>query len=851
MKSDSNSAVLDQGDDCPSPFIVDRPSLSVDFPFRSPHSPRSTFRVTFLALLISTVALLAALGRPLLTGQVYTADDLGWFHLPMRSFYAQQLSHNEPFDWCPDLYCGFYLTGEGQTGSYHPLHWLLYRTLPLSVAFDLECWLSYPVMLVGMYLFLRRWKLRREAAWFGALAFTFCSFNLLHFIHLNGIAIVAHLPWLLWAIDVMLRKPSPFGRGDGERADFRANTLTPTISQKQRAWKRNRRLAFCGVALLTGSQLLLGYPQYVFFSLTVEAGYVLLVTSIGRTSLSTVAAGMCRWIIAVLIGAFIGGVQLLPTFDALQHSVRQSTAAVDFATQGSLPLLNLMQLVDPYLFATRVIGGITHEFGLYMGAVPFVLAVWWIFGGQKQRGNFKRGQSRQQMRALTIAAEVTAGVSLLWMMGNFGPLGWMQAHFPLVNKFRLPCRAIVAFQLALAVLATLGFADLLRPKHKFARREQISPSLEKTTSSPASKNLRQLLWALPLASAAFTLLAIRNWLPYLGPLPLVALGPVMMAAAVCLVLRAANGARWALAALIFFTAIDLGVYGMSDSVFGHTEPLAKFVAKIDVPPVLPQHRVALDLASGMEAAPGLKTVRSGDEILLAGWKRVDGYAGLDPAKQLDYRNPAALCAAGATWLAAEANSQLEKSNYDGRLPNNEHKVMMRSKPIVSLGNDTIWFRMSHSQPRAWLVTRTVPSENPAADIAHISLANEALVDKNVAPLAKAAATTTSPNVPGTVTTITDRPGDLALSVNCPTAQFLVVTESYHNGWQATVDNQSASILRADGDFIGVVVTPGEHEIVLKFQPESLRYGRLASGFGLSLMVVMLVAAAWPVRWRRD
>lgn len=95
--------------------------------------------------------------------------------------------------------------------------------------------------------------------------------------------------------------------------------------------------------------------------------------------------------------------------------------------------------------------------------------------------------------------------------------------------------------------------------------------------------------------------------------------------------------------------------------------------------------------------------------------------------------------------------------------------------------------------------------------------------------------------------ITDRPGQISLSANCSSQQLLVVNESYHRGWQATIDKQTAPVLRADGDFMGVVVAPGEHEIALKFQPESLRFGRLASGFGLSLMVVMLVAAAWPVR----
>ena len=56
-----------------------------------------------------------------------------------------------------------------------------------------------------MYLLLRRLELPPPAAIFGAIVFTFSGFNLLHFMHMNAIAIVAHIPWLLLAIDVLLR----------------------------------------------------------------------------------------------------------------------------------------------------------------------------------------------------------------------------------------------------------------------------------------------------------------------------------------------------------------------------------------------------------------------------------------------------------------------------------------------------------------------------------------------------------------------------------------------------------------------------------------------------------------------
>ena len=109
----------------------------------------------------------------------------------------------------PSLYGGFYVAGEGQLGGYHPWHWLLYRTLPLGAAFDIELLASYPLLFAGTFLLLSRLIGRRDAALVGAMAFTFGGFGLLHFVHPNAIAVVAHLPWLLWADATSARAAAP------------------------------------------------------------------------------------------------------------------------------------------------------------------------------------------------------------------------------------------------------------------------------------------------------------------------------------------------------------------------------------------------------------------------------------------------------------------------------------------------------------------------------------------------------------------------------------------------------------------------------------------------------------------
>ena len=214
---------------------------ATSFPACRPHSERDLFAWSLLAAVI----LLSLLAMPFFAGGLYTADDLGKFHLPARAFYAEQLAHGESFDWMPDVYSGFYLTGEGQVGTYHPLHRFLYRFLPLHAALGWEYLCSYPLMLAGMYFLLRRRLRRQDAAMVGSLAFTFSSFNLLHFVHPNAVAAVAHIPWLLAMIDIVM------------------------VDAKR--WKVALAQAF--LALLTGSQILLGCPQYVWFSLLAETRF--------------------------------------------------------------------------------------------------------------------------------------------------------------------------------------------------------------------------------------------------------------------------------------------------------------------------------------------------------------------------------------------------------------------------------------------------------------------------------------------------------------------------------------------------------------------------------------------------
>ncbi len=685
-------------------------------------------------IVLAALLCFAALAAPFFLGRVYVADDLGEFHLPVRNFYAQQLERGEPFDWMSELYGGFYVTAEGQLGAYHPLHLLLYRWLPLGAAFDIELLASYPLMFAGMYSLLGCWLQRREAALFGALVFTFCGFNLLHFVHPNAVAVVAHIPWLLFAIEISLTSTNP----------------------RQRAW------AELGVGILTASQLLLGYPQYVWFSLLAELSYGAWRAITVRANWRTCAA----LLMAKCFGILAGAVQLLPTMDALAESVRRSGDAA-LANSGSLHPLNLIQLLAPYLLQTRVVGQNTHELGLYAGAVPCMLCIW-LLAHRRSWGRFA---------PLAQAAVTFSILAFVLACGEFGELYRLQSFLPLVDRFRFPCRAIVLVQFGIAVGAAIAIALLL----------QTSKTNEVSTDR---RGHRPLVIAF-LVSVGLAIVGPLAWPAHVADMKLIWCGPLLFGSAALLIALVERGARGALVALVLFTAVDLTCYGMTYSVYGRTADLHAFVRDISLPPNHSRGRiVAPDAPSGL---------RTGDRMLLAGLDRVDGYAGLEPAKRLDYKTIPALRLAGVSWMYQPS------ANSDQSGPQ--------------------WTAIAPTAERARLLTRTVSADHlrePATIPSTAAVVNEQI--------------DLAPGVPGHVAVAHDIPGHITLNTSAATRQLLVTTESFHSGWRAVVDGVERPVLRVNGDFLGCVLEAGDHQVVLEFRPLSLRLGTLVSACGLGLML---------------
>jgi hypothetical protein len=527
-------------------------------------------RLAFVVLICSA-ALLLPLAWPLLQGRVFVYNDLAWFHLPFRHLFQQALEKGDSLLWTPAIFSGIYFHGEGQTGAFHPLHLLLYRVFPLQAAFNLELLANYVAAFAGTWWFLRRLRFGTEPALFGAMLFAFSGFALLHHHHLNMVAVVAHLPWLLGAADVLIVEDA----------------------------RRPRRLAFAAVALLLGSAFLIGFPQAVWWNaIALGAFAALRAGERGRwRRLLTLAA-------AIAIGVLLGGIQILPSADAVAHSDR-AAATGQFALTYSLHPLNLLQLWSP-LALTRGAHSVGdymwfHEFGIYSGAVlPVGLAWVWT-----------RRAALSDRRPLIVGATVFAAVMLVLALGRYVGLAALLVHLPIVGAMRAPARYIVLMQFALAILAVIAVEDLLAIGQ--GRRE--TPARR-----PVLPWVPTLLGVATLAGFNAGLLPIgrHTAATVAGAAP----GVALVATVTLLVVLAARRVRWALPALVVVTAADLAFYGIR---FVYREPaqsIARLMVTIEPAPSRPEDSYA--------AAPDAGTYAK-NLLVLRGYRLTTGYAGFFPA----------------------------------------------------------------------------------------------------------------------------------------------------------------------------------------------------------------------------
>ena len=95
---------------------------------------------------------------------------------------------------------------------------------------------------------------------------------------------------------------------------------------------------------------------------------------------------------------------------------------------------------------------------------------------------------------------------------------------------------------------------------------------------------------------------------------------------------------------------------------------------------------------------------------------------------------------------------------------------------------------------------------------------------------------------GTVRLVSESPTEVRLEVTRPGPGWLVARQTHYPGWEATVNDRPADVLRADVAFMAVPVGEGTSTVVLRYRPASVRVGLLITA-GTALVGLLVVVAA--------
>jgi hypothetical protein len=337
----------------------------------------------------------------------------------------------------------------------------------------------------------------------------------------------------------------------------------------------------------------------------------------------------------------------------------------------------------------------------------------------------------------------------------------------------------------MAVLAAIAFDDLARgveERPKGAGRVDLWP-----LAVPATAGVLVSL-VLKLQPDLLPGLSLTPWL---APDFDVLCGVLLCGANTALVVLAALGHRTALSGLILLTATDLTSYALESLWREPPQKIASLLPRAVFPPESLGYRIAVRRSSlrNLYASAGFRV--TGGEVALA------------PRRVLDYGRASTLRLAGAGW---------------------------------DLDSRGTWTPIDQPLPRSWLVLRAEGSADPRGDLDSIDPRSIALVTPGL--LLRLAG-----GEPGEVTVVRDEPGAITLAATTKSRQLLVLAESFHRGWRVLVDGRPRPVIPIDGDFMGCALDPGEHRVVFRFLPGSLRVGASISAAGFVLLAVFSIAAA--------
>ncbi len=724
---------------------------------------------------------------------------------------------------------------------FYPPHLLLALFAPIGYSFALAYIFHFVLAGIGVYLFLKQLGAAPFSATIGALLFMFNGHLILRVFagHFMYVYAAAWVPLIFYFAEKLARE------------------------------RRFRYTVAGGVTL--GVQLLCAVTQiWLYTALLIGIYFFLRLFALelpphgSRTKLilMTVASST----LMILLGVSIGAVYWLPVQASTSTSIRSGGLDFAIAVQGSLPPTHVLNLILPNLFGTDIdqnywgyfLGYVSQiDSAMYVGVIPLILAMFAL-----------RDIRRPQVMALLVVGMCALVLSL----GRFTPAYQLAYNWvPGLSTFRIPARMLILFCFTLSVLAGLGMNTLERTRddsYWFRRfgwillglgaaslaillvtqlEYQRIVTLGETLARMAYANApgirtRSMDYALKIVQQ------VARGLPDQFTLPSVILS---FAGTFLIVFRRVP--QLALSSLGVVIALDLVLFSWRYLVVIPTSDILSTSQK--------------GMLTFLDLSPEAGRVYSEDNLLSTNMGSVFHFANVQsdfPQAIKQYRD-LIVYGLGESIDDTQDRRLFKRFNPRAlRLLNVTTALMLN--PIDSpdwrqIGREQVTIlasdRAASDYPVPQPATAYVYKNINALPRAFVVYHAQVIADDKVA-LAMLYRDDFNPER----TVILDQPAgalgvggeshveiqkytpnQIELHASTDVPGILVLSEVFAPGWAATIDNQSAPVLRADYVLRGIYLPTGSHQVQFNYTPPGLMLGLIISMSALFVSVVIARLAA--------
>lgn len=763
--------------------------------------------------------------------------DLAPFLYPNFRFAAEHLRQGTIPLWNPHLYGGAPFAADIQSGLFYPINLLVFLLAPELTYAWLEHLAVFHFWLAGstMYLCLRGLALNPDsghdyqaetgdqppasispvAAFAGALAFQFSDLFIVHFGNLNMIAVAAWLPLIFLLFQRSLARLS-LGLSAVAGAVLAMATLAGHIQITLFS------LLTLGLYTLYALRATIYAWGVRFFRVNPTSGLVSRQPDLPPAKPYPISPNWKRpawWpllslLLCLLTTIGLAALLLFPAYELTRYTPRAELPYAEAAAYSLHPV-QLVGLLVPNFFGrdpalhwgpwARVETG-------YIGLLTLMLA---LIGALIQPSRLK---------GFFIGLGL---IALLLALGGYSVLhGWLYSFVPGFDQLRAPARFILLLDFSLAVLAALGLDQLMQPL-SFRARAGFKALLKAMTWLTGGL----IVIAGPLSYFAMLITQDRNpaifnraagaasGLATFALFALAALIVLHLARTHRLAARSLGLAAIAVIGLDLFTLGSTVDIGRTDPATGFDHPAA--IRFLQEDPHLFRIEVTTDvwhawqpntaLLTGLYDAWGLYNPLTLADTTLY-------WSGAPPRNTGRYNflgikyiiaSKAGAPADGNIVSVFEHDPQVNIYLNQGALP----RILFVGRAEVAPDHDAAWqaIRAEDFDPATTVILEggQALETQPQASLAILEYGLETL----------------------TIAVETDQPG------------YLVLSDAYYPGWQATLDAQPAPIERANYAFRAVYVPAGQHLVRFVFEPWTWKVGLAVSGLTL-LILCLWLGLAW-------